>query len=175
MGVLRTLRDVLGASYFVSGGFVRNKVWDIQHGFTRATPLDDVDIIYYDSADSSRSHDRALEATLSAKRSDVPWSVKNQARMHLVTGDEPYISLEDALVKWPDTATAVAVNLDHDGQIGILAPHGFTDLLNLIVRPTPHFYSHPLRYEQRLREKMWHRTWPKLRITHLMPTSEPAA
>jgi hypothetical protein len=167
MAVLRTLRDVLGDAYYASGGFVRNKLWDLLHGFSVATPLDDVDIVYFNPLNTSASNDHNLEARLIAAAPDVPWSVKNQARMHVLTDDEPYKSLDDALWKWPETATAVAVRLDLNGNLLLVAPHGLTDLVDLVVRPTPHFCLHPERYEQRLRTKNWSRTWPKLQVTHL--------
>lgn len=77
IAVLRAVRDV-GAQYWVSGGFVRNRVWDYVHGFTR-TPLDDVDVIYFDPG-ASGTEDAAVEAKLRKLIPEVPWSVKNRLR-----------------------------------------------------------------------------------------------
>lgn len=166
MEILRTVREVR-PDCWVSGGFVRNKVWDELHGYTARTPLDDVDVIYFDKANTVKDRDQEIEARLAAKAPNIRWSVKNQARMHSRAGDEPYTSLHDALSKWPETATAVAVSLSTEGQIRFVAPFGYADLFRLVVRPSPHFYRYPKRYEERLREKNWEATWPNLLIFHL--------
>ncbi|CAH7108283.1 hypothetical protein VCHA54P496_10681 [Vibrio chagasii] len=33
---------------YVAAGFVRNLVWDHLHGFDNPTPLNDIDVIYFD-------------------------------------------------------------------------------------------------------------------------------
>jgi len=95
----------------------------------------------------------------------MAWSVKNQARMHLANNEPAYESLSDALSKWPETATAVAVRIDEAGQFEVIAPHGLTDLFRLIVAPTPHFENGRLaRYRERVEQKSWRKTWPLLRV-----------
>ncbi|GAA3741824.1 hypothetical protein GCM10022225_26690 [Plantactinospora mayteni] len=44
---------------------------------------------------------------------------------------EPLTSIADAVATWPETATAVAVLLHEDSDIGICAPLGLADLLNV--------------------------------------------
>jgi hypothetical protein len=49
-----------------------------------------------------------------------------------------YESTEDAVRRWPETATNVAVPFP-GGKLEILAPFGLSDLFSMIVRPTPAF------------------------------------
>ncbi len=54
------------ADWCLAAGFVRNLVWDRLHGYTHPTPLDDIDLVYFDSRDDSAARDRELETYLSA-------------------------------------------------------------------------------------------------------------
>ncbi|PLC63479.1 hypothetical protein B9P82_13400 [Citrobacter sp. L55] len=81
----------------------------------------------------------SASVTLFRDRSaQIDWSVKNQARMHQRNGDYPYTSTRNALLHWPETATAIAVRLGKEG-LDITAPYGLSDLFELRLRPTPAF------------------------------------
>lgn len=54
MDILAAARTLELPDCWVCAGFVRSKVWDVQHGFTGRTPLGDVDVIYYDPDVSAR-------------------------------------------------------------------------------------------------------------------------
>lgn len=163
MHLLRTLLKHGPAGAWIGAGFVRNAVWDAFHGYTSATPLADVDVLYFDPLQLDATPDLACEQRLSLACPQVPWSVRNQARMHLRNGDAPYADVADALRHWPEVCTAVAVRLSGE-QLELLAPLGVDDLLGLRVRPTEHFLGKPDLYRQRLDEKDWLRRWPLLRI-----------
>lgn len=49
--ILAAARELQLPDSWVCAGFVRSKVWDVQHGFAVRTPLADVDVIYYDPED----------------------------------------------------------------------------------------------------------------------------
>lgn len=166
--VLEVLRKV-DERLYLGGGLVRNAVWDHLHGYSSATPIDDVDVVYFDSLGSTKEHDRAIEQKLRNAIPNLKWSVKNQARMHEPNQDEPYHSLEDAVSQWPETATAIVVRLISDGELDIIAPHGYSDLFRLIVAPTTRFRAKPERYQQRIREKNWSAQWPRLRFFETAP------
>lgn len=149
--------------WWIGAGFVRSAVWDHLHGFTAPAPLADIDVIYFDAARPEPSLDDALATRLMTIRPGLPWSVKNQARMHERNGDPPYRSSSDAVWHWPETATALAVNLDEGGTLRLMAPFGVDDLLAMIVRPTPRFREHRMAaYRERLHRKQWRRRWPRL-------------
>ncbi|MGO4714542.1 nucleotidyltransferase family protein [Bradyrhizobium sp. 2TAF24] len=147
---------------WIGAGFVRNAVWDVLHDRPPdCARLNDVDVVFFDRADQRRAREQAIEADLARECPGVPWSVRNQARMHLRNGDGPYADTAEAVARWPETATAVAARLI-GGRVELLAPHGVDDLLRLIVRPTPAFASRRAVFEARLHAKDWFGRWPRL-------------
>jgi hypothetical protein len=151
---------------WIGAGFVRSLVWDRLHGFPGPTPLADVDVLFFEP-ESGRDRENEVASALADRLPEVPWSVKNQARMHVRNGDTPYRDTEDALCHWLETPTAVAVRLTAGGAVEILAPFGLNDLFALAVRPTPHARSRRDRlkaYRLRMAEKAWPATWPGVRV-----------
>ena len=157
---------------WIGAGFLRNLVWDKLHGYATATPLADVDVIYFDPADREGRQEAWLETRLAQQLRraglQVTWQVRNQARMHKRNGDRPYRDSADALTHWLETPTAVAARLSPEGdQVEILAPLGLTDLLSLTLRPTPHAQADPARlarFHQRVATKRWLACWPRVTL-----------
>lgn len=166
LGLLRELK--LPAAY-VGGGAIPQIVWNDFHGFDRNHGLSDFDVVYFDSEDLSREAEQHLEATLNARLSGCPVHIEaiNEARVHLWyerdfgKAMEPYRCTEDAIYCFPTTASATAVSMDPDGEWRLVAPHGLTDLLGLVVRPNKIQIS-----EQRYLEKCerWRQLWPGLTV-----------
>ncbi|WP_173581695.1 nucleotidyltransferase family protein [Acetobacter musti] len=162
--LLGAVRSLNLPDCWIGAGFVRNAVWDHLHRRPASSPGSDIDVIWFDPDRTDPEEDRRLEAVLQAKELSVSWSVKNQARMHERNGDLPYLSAVDAMRYWPETATAIAARRDASDHCQIAAPFGAADLLNLILRPTPHFSCEKKSiYRTRLRDKGWTSTWPLLR------------
>lgn len=152
---------------WIGAGFIRNLVWDALHGYSASTPLADIDVVYFDPAQTHSSKDLELEERLLEVYASASWQVRNQARMHLKNGDAPYTQSSDAISRWPETATAIAARLTQDETIELLAPLGFEDLINLRVCPTPHFAASPAKmalFRERILQKAWQRHWPKLQF-----------
>lgn len=167
--ILKQVRDLGLPDCWVAAGFVRSAVWDHLHQRTHSPLPPDIDVIWFDRQQATAERDAELETRLQGDDDSVTWSVKNQARMHLRNGDAPYASATEAMMHWPETATAVAVRLDEHDCIDVAAPLGLDDLFALIVRPSERFRSEKLQlYRQRLHEKNWLARWPKLKI-HGMP------
>jgi hypothetical protein len=165
MDALRAVHHLGLPDCWVGAGFVRALVWDHLHGFDAATPLDDVDVIYFDAGNTEQSDERRHEECLAALCPQVPWSVKNQARMHQRNGDKPYRGTSDALCHWLETPTAVAVRMADQERLELLAPLGLDDLLAMRIAPTPHALSRRLAaYRERVRAKPWARQWPQIEI-----------
>ena len=157
-------------SAWIGAGFVRNAVWDHLSGLdTEATPLADLDVVFHDPAITTAEHDARIEAALCAAAPDLPWSVRNQARMHERNGHQPYRDIADALVHWPETATAIVARLGPKG-VEILAPFGVADVLEMILRPTPAFRAKAEIPLARLEAKGWLTRWPRLRLVGLGPS-----
>jgi uncharacterized protein len=110
--ILRMVESLELPDCWIGAGFVRAAVWD--HLRQRQASLSgDVDVVWFDLERADAKADHALEARLRAL-DPLPWSVTNQARMHVHNTDRPYRSTQDALAFWPDTATAVAVRARGD-------------------------------------------------------------
>ncbi|MEK4648003.1 nucleotidyltransferase family protein [Exiguobacterium sp. FSL W8-0210] len=87
---------------------------------------------------------------------DLPWSVKNQARMHTINELPPYTSAQDAISKFPETVTAIGVTRRPDFELYL--PYGAGDFRDRIIRPTPHFQidtERHLIFQRRVIEKRW--------------------
>jgi hypothetical protein len=152
------------ADAWIGAGFVRNAVWDHLSGEdTEARPLADLDVVFHDPFNTTSEQDGAYEAALRGAAPDLPWSVRNQARMHERNGHRPYRDVADALAHWPETATAIAARLGSKG-VEILAPFGLDDVLAMFIRPTPAFRAKPEIPLARLEAKGWLARWPGLRL-----------
>ncbi|MBZ9666077.1 nucleotidyltransferase family protein [Pseudomonas sp. LMG 31766] len=163
--ILQQVRELDLPDCWVAAGFVRSAVWDHLHQRTPSPLPEDIDVIWFDCAHTSEERDAELQATLRGGNGDLQWSVKNQARMHLRNGDAPYASATEAMRHWPETATALAVRLDENDRVEVAAPLGLEDLFGLIVRPAGRFQNEKRRiYQQRLHDKNWLATWPKLKV-----------
>ncbi|WP_226564910.1 nucleotidyltransferase family protein [Shewanella chilikensis] len=148
---------------WLAAGFVRNLVWDKLHG--TVSRLSDIDVIYYEPNDTSEVTDKAYEAKLVAAL-DLPWSVKNQARMHLKNNHQPYVSVSDAMSYWPEQQTALAVRL-RAGELQLLNLFPLGPLLALELSPNPK--STPGVFESRLKAKNWLADYPLIK-TPLLET-----
>lgn len=161
LGVVRALRL---PDCWIGAGFVGNAVWDHLHQRPHAPQAGDVDVIWHDPQRTDPAEDRRHEAALRAAEPSILWSVKNQARMHARNGDAPYASATEAMRRWPETATAVAVRRTWEEDFEIVAPFGLDDLLSLALRPTPRFVQEKQHiYAERLRTKQWLVVWPLLK------------
>ena len=153
---------------WIGAGFARGAVWDRLHGYSSRTPLDDIDVIYFDPETLDPAAEAVLERRLDERLPGLPWEVRNQARMHLRNGDTPYRSTADAMTHWLETPAAVAVRLEAAGTLALLAPLGLDDLFRLWVRPSPHARCHRLAaYRARVAAKAWRKTWPKLKVLEM--------
>lgn len=170
---------------WIAGGFVRNAVWDARFGNERATPINDVDVIYFKPLDTYGIDRDALLELIAADKPNPVWEeeeeareklaravpgyefeVKNQARMHIssrrIVKHEPYASIEDAVAGWTETATASGIRRLATGEYEVFAPFGLHDLEEGIVRPTQEIYI--THAKKRALEKGWFTLWPKVRF-----------
>jgi hypothetical protein len=159
---------------WIGAGFIRNSVWDTLHGRTiDVTRLADVDVLFFDPDDTSKEREAGIERRLRMLAPDIPWSVKNQARMHLRNADAPYRNTLDAVAHWAETATAIAAQSIR-GAVKVMAPYGVDDLLNLIVRPTPVFGHKIDVYREPVMAKGWPARWPNLTVLISWEAAYPA-
>ncbi len=164
VSILKTVEKLKLEDAWVCAGFIRNKVWDVLHNIK--TPLNDIDVIYFDNTDTSLEKEKQLEKELENLFPNQPWSVKNQARMHLISGFKPFTSSDDGVAHFPETSTAIAVRMCNQ-DIEIMAPYGLQDLFEMRVKPTPFFQENNELYStfvERIKRKKWNEIWGSLSI-----------
>lgn len=169
MNVLQMAKSLELPDWWICAGFVRSKIWDTLHDYEAKTAMPDVDVIYYDSLHQDEIYEQSLETKLMNIDATIPWSVKNQARMHVVNNMPPYSSSVNAISKFPETATALGVTLDELNNVILTAPCGIEDVLSLQVKPTAHFLESKERlhmYKNRVIKKNWQSKWPNIIITY---------
>lgn len=161
MRALEAARTLAMPDYWIAAGFVRNLAWDRLHARQVLTPLDDIDLVYFDVAETGKARELEAEAVLERLAPGLPWSVRNQARMHLRNGDRPYHSTQDAMRHWVEVETAIGVRLNRDGALELLTPFGLESLFALHITPNP-LHAKPDAFARRVADKNWLRIWPRL-------------
>ena len=167
MQALSIARELGLNQWCLAAGFVRNLVWDQLHGYPLATALNDIDLVYFDKQHAHEQHDLQREAQLQQKSAAqhlaFPWSVKNQARMHLRSGRQPYTSTDDAISYWVEVETAIGARLNASGDIELVAPLGLGALFTRTITLNPK-NGEVDTYYQRIKSKDWQHHWPELRL-----------
>lgn len=166
MNMLAAVEQVDLPDAWIAAGTIRSAVWDVLHDRPISTDWADVDVLFFDAADTSREPEAAAEVRLAELMPGLPWEVRNQARMHLKTGLPPYRDTEDGLRHFAETPTAVGVRR-RGSHIDIIAPHGLDDLFGLVTRPVftdDHMMGF---YRARMMSKNWPARWPKVRVLGL--------
>ncbi|MGH0592700.1 nucleotidyltransferase family protein [Bacillus pretiosus] len=169
MDILQMAKSLELPDWWICAGFVRSKIWDTLHDYEIRTATPDIDVIYFDQLHTDEVYEQSLEKALVNMDASIPWSVKNQARMHVVNNMPPYSSSVDAISRFPETATALGVTLDELNNVILTAPCGIEDVLSLQVRPTAHFLETKERinmYKNRVIKKNWQSKWPNITITY---------
>nr|WP_263327038.1 nucleotidyltransferase family protein [Neobacillus sp. Marseille-Q6967] len=170
MDILKSAKSLNLPDWWICAGFVRSKIWDTLHNFRERTLIPDIDVIYFDPPNIDELEDKKLEEMLKILMPNTPWSVKNEARMHIKSNMPPYSSSFDAISKFPETATALGVKLDEKDNVILTAPYGIGDVVNLEVKPTPFFTQTRERveiYENRISKKNWKSKWINLKMYHI--------
>jgi len=167
MNILNAVNSIEKKELWIAGGFIRNLVWDKLHNYFYRTELGDIDVFYFDNEEIDKEKELEIENDLTQLVHNVNWSVKNQARMHLHDDNQPYKNLEDAISKFPETASAICVHVDHNKNFTFLAPFGLKDLFGLKIIPTPNCRENLKTYNQYKRrqlKKKWTTIWPLLEV-----------
>ncbi len=163
MNCLLAAQTVNLPDWYLGAGFLRNAIWDHLHHKASMTPLNDVDLVYFDAKNTSQQSERDIEARLTELFPDVDWEVRNQARMHVRHGHQPYTCTTGGIALWVEVPTCVGVRLEHDGIFTFTAPFGLEENWLLTVKINPN-NPRPNVFRQRIREKNWLKNWPELSV-----------
>tara|TARA_Y100000385_G_scaffold271947_1_gene312339 strand:+ start:168 stop:710 length:543 start_codon:yes stop_codon:yes gene_type:complete len=151
----------LNSDLWISAGFIRNNIWNLMTD--KQIDLScDVDVIYFDPTNLSEEIELKIKEKLLQINKLYNWSVKNQARM-ASKNNTNYNNLSDALSKFPETATSVAMRYK-GSKLEVLSPHGLDDLYNFTIRPTPMFKDNLNVIKTRMEKKRWQEKWPDIKF-----------
>ncbi len=160
MSALQAVHQLDLTDCWVAAGFVRNLVWDYLHKI--ATPLNDIDVIFYCLKDVTLDREKQLLERLNCLEPELPWSIKNQARMHLRNADPPYQNCLHAMSHWPEKQTAIAARMSLSNQIELAHCFSLDDLFSFKISHNPK--TDRAIFEQRIKAKEWLKIWPRLSL-----------
>ena len=180
-----TLIDVLARAaimdlpgWYLVAGCVYQTVWNMVTGQPAHAGILDYDLAYFDDSDLSwEAEDEVIRAGSAVFAGlPAPVQIRNQARVHLWYEQKfgkpcpPHTSTEAAIDTYEATTACLGVRLERAGRWRIYAPHGLSDVFNLVVRPNPVLAP---RHVYQAKTQRWRQQWPQLTI--LPWPEEPAA
>jgi len=146
MQVLQRARDLGLPDWLIFSGAVYQRVLNRLTGRDADYGIKDYDLGYFDPTDVSyEAEDLVIRRVAAAFEPPLREmvEVRNQARVHLwFEGKfgEPYTPLAnsaEALTRFVSPLFAVAVRLEPDDRVTVVAPFGLDDLFALRLRPNP--------------------------------------
>lgn len=164
--------------WYVTAGCLFQTVWNVVTERPPTSGIKDYDVFYFDSSDLSWEAEDAVITAGAEAFAGLPAEVeiRNEARVHLWYEQKfgvacaPYPSTEAAIDCFAATTCCLGVRLEPGGRWRVYAPHGLSDVFNLVVRPNPVLAPREV-YESK--SARWRRHWPELTV--LDWPAEPAA
>ena len=121
MEVLSIIEELNLPDCWLCAGSIRNYIWNYLSG-KKLNFGTDIDVIYYDK---NSDYQKALniEKELNQHFPNYDWEVRNQAHMHVhnFSNEKPYESSFEAISKYPELCTAVAVK--KNGSVAKFSDH----------------------------------------------------
>lgn len=157
------------SGWYLTAGCVFQTVWNVVTDRPPTHGIRDYDLFYFDDSDLGwDAEDAVIQAGEQAFR-DLPVTVeiRNEARVHLWYEDHfgvpcpPYTSTEAAIDSFAATTCCLGIRLTGGNRWHVYAPHGLSDVFNLVVRPNPVLAPREV-YETKTRR--WLEHWPELTV-----------
>jgi uncharacterized protein len=150
-------------------------VWNVVTDRPPAEGIKDYDLGYFDSSDLSwEAEDAAIQAGQTIFTDlPIPVQIRNQARVHLWYEDKfgvpcpPHTCVEAAIDSFEATTCCLGVRVEPNGRWRVYAPHGLSDVFNLVVRPNPVLAPRSV-YQAKI--SRWQQQWAALTV---LPWPEP--
>lgn len=169
MEVLQRAATLDLPGWYVAAGCLFQTVWNVVTDRAPANGIKDYDIIYFDGRDLSWEAEDAVIKSGRELFVGLPAEVeiRNEARVHLWYEDKfgvvcpPYESTEAAIDSFAATTCCLGVRLEAGGRWRVYAPHGLSDLFNLVLRPNPVLAPQSV-YETK--SARWREEWPELTV-----------
>ncbi|MFF4550400.1 nucleotidyltransferase family protein [Streptomyces sp. NPDC001435] len=155
--------------WYVTAGCLFQTVWNVVTDRPPTSGIKDYDIFYFDGTDLSWEAEDAAIKTGQEVFAGLPAKVeiRNEARVHLWYEQKfgvpcpPHESTEAAIDSFAATTCCLGVRLDPGGGWRVYAPHGLSDVFNLVVRPNPVLAPREV-YEAKAAR--WRDEWPELTV-----------
>ncbi|MFE7114386.1 nucleotidyltransferase family protein [Streptomyces sp. NPDC057654] len=155
--------------WYVTAGCLFQTVWNVITDQPPTSGIKDYDVFYFDSTDLSWEAEDAVIKAGQEVFEGVPAEVeiRNEARVHLWYEEKfgvpcaPHASTEAAIDSFAATTCCLGVRLEPDGRWRVYAPHGLSDVFNLVVRPNPALAPRAVYDVKTLR---WKSQWPELTV-----------
>ncbi|MEV5476942.1 nucleotidyltransferase family protein [Streptomyces sp. NPDC002387] len=155
--------------WYVTAGCLFQTVWNVVTDRPPTSGIKDYDVFYFDGGDLSWEAEDAVITAGAKAFAGLPGEVeiRNEARVHLWYRQKfgvacaPYASTEAAIDSFAATTCCLGVRLEPGGRWRVYAPHGLSDVFNLVVRPNPVLAPREV-YESKTAR--WRRHWPELRV-----------
>lgn len=162
--------------WYVTAGCLFQTVWNVVTDRPPTSGIKDYDVFYFDAGDLSWEAENAVITAGRDVFADLPAEVeiRNEARVHLWYEDKfgvvcpPYESTEAAIDSFAATTCCLGVRVEPDGRWRVYAPHGLSDVFNLVVRPNPVLAPRSV-YEAK--GARWQAQWPELTVLDWPSTS----
>ena len=172
--VLRRAPELAVQDGWLVAGVLFQTVWNRLTGRPAGTGIRDADLFYLDPDTSWDAEDAVI------RRGErlfgdlpVPAEIRNQARVHLWYADHfgappppPFRSCTEAIDSFAAVCCSVGVSLEGtalDGAVRprVYAPHGLTDVFDLVVRPNR---AQAPRDVYKAKAARWQQHWPELTV-----------
>lgn len=155
--------------WYVTAGCLFQTVWNVVTDRRPTSGIKDYDVFYFDRRDLSWEAEDAVIKTADEAFAGLPVEVevRNEARVHLWYEQKfgvacaPYTSTEAAIDSFAATTCCLGVRLEQGGRWRVYAPHGLSDVFDLVVRPNPVLAPQEV-YETKTAR--WRRQWPELTV-----------
>lgn len=169
MEVLAGLRDEALPEGMLVAGAIYNLVWNRLTGRDSLNGVRDIDVFYFDDGDLSWDAEDAVIKRLAQRFAHLPLPVepRNQARVHLwfpEKFDQPFAPLASAaemLGRYASKTHAVAVRLEADDSLTILAPFGLDDIFSFRIVPNYVLKNEAAHTDKAARAKS---VWPEITV-----------
>jgi hypothetical protein len=130
VSLLERLESLGLEEWALSGGAIRNEIWNNLHSYKPGECIRDYDITYLGTASMFTVHEE-LPVEWTSIDEVHEWYLK-----HRNVTVRPFTDLEDVCAFWPEICSCICL-YSVKGDFKVIAPHGLEDLFELICRPNP--------------------------------------
>ena len=169
LSLLERLPNLELPDWYLVAGCLFQTVWNELSGFPAEHGIQDYDVFYCDCEDLSwEAEDKVIKrCTKVFSDLGVDVQVRNQARVHLWYEHKygapcPQMhSSREGIDSFLNQSSCFGIRSHTDRHFDVYAPYGFTDLFNMVIRPTCNRNTPDVYYKKAQR---WSQVWPKLKI-----------